>query len=488
VCQDAGSPPVLEATNAVTLQNPAILQDWIREALRLHQAGQFAEADRLYRQILAIDPRHADALHLTGMIAFQTGRTEEAVAWIGKAIAIKPDAPSYHSNLGNVFQAQGRLAEAGASYQRALLLKPDLAEIHLNLGNILRELADLESALACFRRAQALKPALSEADVGESMVLLLQGDFASGWQKFERRWETTDYDTPMRVYPVPQWQGERLTAGRVLIWGEQGIGDEIMFAGLILDVLRSGNACVLDCSERLKPLFARSFPGAEVASGVDAGGLSALGIAAHRPSGGLPGLFRNTNAAFRSTQSPYLVACPATQDEFRRRYADGRKLVGIAWQTKNHKTGACRSIALSLLAPLFAIPGIRWVSLQYGDFDDLEHQAEAASAPILSDREVDQLADIDRFAAQVAAMDLVITIDNSTAHLAGALGVPTWVLLPFAPDWRWQTARTDCPWYPAMRLFRQAVRGDWSFVVRAIEDALTGFPAVENAAGTMQRE
>jgi Flp pilus assembly protein TadD len=444
----------------------------VRQALRHHQMGQFSEAEQVYLQALAIDPHHPDALHLLGMIAYQTGRDEAAVELIRKAIAIKGDAASYHSNLGNVLQSQGKLAEAGACYQRALVLKPDLAEVHLNLGNIFKSQGDVDSSLACYRRALSLNPASAEAAVAESMALLLKGDFAAGWKNFERRWQTEDYDTQMRTYAQPLWSREQLASGSLLIWGEQGIGDEIMFAGLIPDTMRTGNRCTLDCDARLKPLFARSFPGIDVVSGADPASHPELEIAAQLPSGSLPGLFRNSTAAFEATTSPYLVADPSAQNQFRARYADGRKLVGLAWHTKNRKSGHSRSVDLTRLAPLFNRPGIRWINLQYGDRDWLDEQTAAANAPILIDPEVDQLSNIDDFAAQIAAMDLVLTIDNSTAHLAGALGVPTWVLLPFAPDWRWQLDCTDSPWYPTLRLFRQPKLGDWQPVVRDVASAL----------------
>jgi ADP-heptose:LPS heptosyltransferase len=168
-----------------------------------------------------------------------------------------------------------------------------------------------------------------------------------------------------------------------------------------------------------------------------------------------------------------MIADPAAREQFRARYADGRRLVGLAWYSRNQKTGHDRSIDLSALAPLFERTDIQWISLQYGDHDGLEKQATAANAPILIDRAVDQLADIDTFAAQIAALDLVITIDNSTAHLAGALGVPVWVLLPFARDWRWLRLREDSPWYPTMRLFRQPQRGDWHSVIQNVQSALS---------------
>jgi tetratricopeptide (TPR) repeat protein len=574
----------------------------LASALRHHQAGRLTEAERTYRQILEIDSRHADSLHLLGMIAYQAGRHEAAIALIREAIAINPTQGAYHSNLGTIYHAQGNLREAALCYEHALTLQPDLAKTHYNLGTVLQAQEKLEGAAGCYERALALQPNLceahynlgnilqaqgkleaavtryehalaiepdkyealhnlgnalqaqdklqeaiacyeqtlaakpdyekahfslgsvlhslgkldeasaryrtalalqpdfAEAAFSESLAQLLQGEFAAGWRNYEKRWQTKEHTPTMRTYLQPLWSGEKLATGRVLIWGEQGVGDEIMFAGLIPDAIRAGNRCILDCDARLKPLFSRSFSGANVevvsshGSGSDPGcdpelqfaepQIAEHQVAAHLPCGSLPGLFRATHVAFAATTSPYLIADAAERERFRTRYADGRRLVGLAWYTNNRKTGRTRSIDLSLLAPLFAplfsppfAPplaqrDIRWISLQYGDHATLDDEAAAAGAPMLIDRSVNQFDDIDRFAAQIAAMDLVVTIDNSTAHLAGALGIPTWVLLPFAPDWRWLQGREDSPWYPSLRLFRQPRRGDWEAVVQSVRSAL----------------
>ena len=451
-----------------SLQSPTV-QALIQEALQHHRAGCLAEAEAGYRQALSLAPGNADGLHLLGMVAFQSRRNEEAAELIGSAIALHPAAASYHANLANVLQACGRLEEAEASCRRALALRPELAEVHLNLGHILKALGHLDAALASYRQALALRSELAEARVAEATALLLKGDFAAGWPGFEARWHTRDYDTPLRNYPQHLWRGEPLD-GPLLIWGEQGIGDEIMFAGLVPELPAAGLHCVLDCAPRLQPLFARSFPGVQVTAGSDSARAAALldmDIAAHLPSGSLPGLLRTSAAAFAQTRSPYLLADPEQRQRFRTKYEDGRLLVGIAWFTKNSKSGRSRSIELARLAPIFALPGIQWISLQYGDHDTLE--AEAADALLTIDREVDQFTDLDTFAAQVAAMDLVLTIDNSTAHLAAALGVPTWLLLPCAPDWRWGLTSETTPWYPPMRLFRQSRIGSWEAVLSRVQ-------------------
>jgi Tfp pilus assembly protein PilF len=455
---------------------PAVIGRMLGIALRQHQAGRFSEAEQIYRQILAIDANHADSLHLLGMIEFQVGNHAAAVRMISQAIAINKTQAAYHSNLGTVLQSQGRLDEAASCYEHALILQPNSPEIHTNLGNIFHAQDKLDEAIAAHQRALALNSDLPEPHYNLGLAQLLKGDFKSGWPNLEWRWQTKDHQTPMRDYARPLWTGEKIDSGRVLIWGEQGVGDEIMFAGLIPDAIRTGNRFVLDCDSRLQPLFARSFSGVEVVGRHHfENDLKdpESDLAAHLPSGSLRGLFRTSSDAFAATTSPYLLADPAVRDQFRARYADGRCLVGLAWYTRNQQTGHDRSIDLSLLAPLFELKNIQWVSLQYGDHDDLENQANAANAPVFVDRSVDQLADIDIFAAQIAALDMVITIDNSTAHLAGALGVPVWVLLPFARDWRWLQVREDSPWYPSMRLFRQPQRGDWQSVIQKLGSALS---------------
>ncbi len=597
----------------------SILDGMMAAGLKHHQQGRFAEAERIYRQILAINSRHAGSLHLLGMLAHQMGRQDEATQLIRAAIGIEPGQAAYHCNLGtilqtqgqldesaaaylqaiernprlaeahmnlgtvrqtqgsiqeaaacfrnalalrpdlaeaamnlgNILQDEGRLAEAAASheqalaarpgfaeahynlgnvrhtqqllgeaaacYERALELKPGLAEAHYALGNTRQAQNDLAAAEACFHRALALrptyaeahynlacvlqqqgrifdalpyfqqavdlKPGYSQARFGQALAQLQSGDFERGWRNYEWRWQSIDHDTPMRNYPLPLWTGEPLPGGRLLLWGEQGVGDEIMFAGLVGDAIRSGNRITLDCDPRLNPLFARSFPTVEVVSSgalpgaaqekvLDPHPLSAAGVGAHLPTGSLPGLFRTNQPTSAAELGPYLKADPAERDRFRAAYTDGRRLVGLAWHTKNRNTGRGRCTDLAALAPLFALPGIRWISLQYGDFGALEAEVAAAGVDLLIDRRVDQFADIDRFAAQVAAMDLVLSIDNSTAHLAGALGVPVWLLLPYAANWRWLLDRADTPWYGSMRLFRQPSPADWRSAIESARESL----------------
>jgi tetratricopeptide (TPR) repeat protein len=434
--------------------------------------GELDGSVACYERALTLRPTCAEAYNGLGNARQKQGQIDAAIGCYEQALAIKPDYAEVYYNLGSARRDQDKLDEAVARYQEALTINPEYAEAYYNLGNVLREQGKLEDSSAKYRSALMLRPHYGKAGFAEALVQLLQEDFATGWHNYERRWQSTDHDTPGRVYQEPAWAGEKLSSGSLLIWGEQGIGDEIMFAGLIPDVIRTGNHCILDCDARLKALFTRSFPGVNVYPGCSPGSHPELEIASQLPIGSLPGLFRTAISAFAATTSPYLIANRSARKRLRARYADGRRLVGLAWYTKSSKNGRVRSIDLSLLAPLLTRPDFRWVSLQYGDPGILKNQAAAAGAPILIDRTVDQLSDLDTFAAQIAAMDLVVTIDNSTAHLAGALGVPVWVLLPFAPDWRWLLDREDCPWYPSMHLFRQTEPGNWQSVVERVRSSL----------------
>jgi tetratricopeptide (TPR) repeat protein len=460
---------------AVALQ-PGLATAHFNLASVFHTQERLDEAAACYERALVLQPNLAEAHYNLGNLLQSQGKLDEAVKCYERALEIEPTKYAAVHNLGNALQDQDKLEDARHCYERALTVEPGYAKAHYSLAALDHSQGEVDKALKGYRTALALQPDLAEAAFSDGLAHLLKGDLATGWRKYEWRWRSKEQTPPMRSYSQPFWTGEKLATGRLLIWDEQGIGDEIMFAGLIPEVIRTGNRCLWDCDARLRPLFERSFPTIEVvssrASGDDPGHNPEMHVTAHIPCGSLPGLFRPDLAAFTATQSPYLVADATERERFRASYADGRRLVGVAWYTNNKKTGRIRSIDLATLASLLARPGVRWISLQYGEHDWLQNQATASGAPLLIDRRVNQFLNIDVFAAQIAAMDLVITIDNSTAHLAGALGVPTWVLLPFASDWRWLQNRKDSPWYPTLRLFRQPRGGDWQSVIERVQDAL----------------
>lgn len=441
----------------------------------LRQLGEPEAARETLEHALSLDPNCASAHHNLGHLFKTQDKLDQALMCFERALALDQD-PNYYCSLGVMLLDKGELQRARGLLERAIELKPDFALAYRNLGIVLDGLGKPDEAVACYNKALLLHPDSRDARYCLGATQLLQGDFRAGWANVEFRWGCFAQDTKPRLYPQPKWTGEAMESGQVYLWGEQGIGDEIMFAGLIPDALKTGNRLLLECDSRLQPLFSRSFPEIQVIRIEDEPHYmesNAKKIAAHLPTGSLPLLFRSAWDSFAATKSPYLKADACKTESFRSQYAGRRRCIGLAWLTMAKKTGRRRSIELSRLRPLFDVPGIQWVSLQYGNFDALEQQVGDVHAPLLIDRAVDQLKDMDLFAAQVAAMDMVISIDNATVHLAGALGIPTWVMLPFAPDWRWMLEREDSPWYPTLRLFRQGEDCAWEPVIERVRAELS---------------
>lgn len=435
----------------------------------LQAIGEWTGADACYQTALKVRPDSPEAHSNLGNLRNVEGRVDEAIEHYELALGFNSNFSDAWTNLGTVLSQKGKFEQAIECHERALACRPDFAEAHHNLGCILQIQGHTDAALARYQNALDLKPDYANAHFGQALIHLFRLQYAEGWTGYEWRWKSDQQSTRWREIEKPIWNGKRLTSGKLLLWGEQGVGDEILFARLVSDAVATGTECVLECDPRLVPLFARSFPEVTVLASHSA---DQTRIAAHLPIGSLPGLFRVDGSSFESTASPYLSADTGETARFRDCYRDSRHVVGLAWHTSNPKSGHRRSIDLSLLTLLFTRTDVIWISLQYGDHDAIERDSEAVGASMLVDRTVDQLISIDRFAAQVSAMDLVITIDNSTAHLAGALGVPVWVLLPFAPDWRWGEEREHCPWYPSMRLFRQPALGDWKPVIHKADQEL----------------
>lgn len=461
--------PAIEAYGRAIAAQPNLHEAHTNLGNILQSLGEWGSAEACYQQALMIRPNSAEVHSNLGNLRRSEGRLDEAIEQYELALALDSDLADAWTNLGTVLNQRGKLEEASACHERALALRPDFAEAHHNLACVLQAQGHTDAAFARYGNALMLKPGYANAQFGRALIHLLRARHTEGWTGYEWRWKSNQHSTRWRDIERPLWTGKRLQSGQLLLWGEQGVGDEVLFAGLIPDAVATGNECVLECDPRLVPLFARSFPEVTVLASHSADHAT---IGAHLPSGSLPGLFRGNESSFAGTACRYLSADPGEVARFRERYRDCRHVVGIAWHTRNAKSGYRRSIDLSLLALLFTRTDVRWISLQYGDHDAIERETEAVGAPMLVDRTVDQLIDIDSFAAQISAMDLVITIDNSTAHLAGALGVPVWVLLPFSPDWRWRETREDCPWYPSMRLFRQPALGDWKSVVKNADQQL----------------
>lgn len=429
----------------------------------LRRQRKLGEAIAACRRAIDAKPDFADAYNTLGATLAEQEKLEQAVAAYECAIALQPAHAGAHSNLGYAYHVCGRLDDAQASYARAIELRPDMPQVHNNLGNLLRDRLDLEAAKAAYDRAIFFRPDHTDAHWNRALLWLLAGDFANGWPEYEWRW--LNFPQERRHFRPPLWDGSRdLTGKTILLHAEQGMGDAIQFVRLAPRVAARGATVHLECPRELEPLLQRF----EGVTRTIVRGDPPPPFDFHCPLLSLPhalGLTPKTMAA----PAPYLAPHPLLVRHWRDAVAPFREAikVGLAWAgSPIHRRDRERSLPLRTLAPLFAVEGIRFFSLQKGDA-----AIEARDARGLVDL-TSQLHDFADTAALILELDLVICVDTAVAHLAGALGKPVWVLLQYSPDWRWLLGRDDTPWYPTMTLLRQQALGDWSVPIAAAVEKL----------------
>lgn len=510
------------------------IEEALSVAVQHHQSGRLAEAEAIYRQVLDIQPDNADALHLVGLVRRRQGRHEEALALIERAVALRPGAGPYHANLGNLLvdmgrhgdavehfrkaltafpgdaTVAGRLAfslwvcgrydEAEAAYRVAIALKPDEAEHHFNLGvtfqrqnrqsdaelafrdclgidpfhkaawnslgTVLRRQGRLDEGVIAHQRSLAIDPEYWEGHKCLGLTLLIKGDYADGFRHYEERRKTDEGRTI--DLPRPEWDGSPLGDRTLLVTAEQGLGDSLNFIRYvpILKARHSGTV-MFGCPRPLVTLLT-GMPGIDR--------LVPFGDAVppfdlHVPLLSLP-LLLGTTLDTIPPPEPRLRASPGLEARWAERLGprDGRLRVGIVWSgNPEFPNNRFRSPGLDAYIRLFDVPGVQFYALQKGGGRDaLTGRAMPANFTDLGP-EIDDFSDT---AAIVASLDLVITMCTSVAHLLGAMVHPVWVVLSAVPDWRWLLDRSDSPWYPSARLFRQREIGDWSQVMTEVEAAL----------------
>jgi tetratricopeptide (TPR) repeat protein len=426
----------------------------------LRDARRTTEAIDHFRAAIGFRPDHAGAITNLALALTSARRPAEAVPLLQHAARLDPSAKETHNNLGLALADLGRFAEAEAAFGRALELDPRFADALSNLAGVHHELGRMDEALGYYDLALGFAPEASSIRYNRSLALLKNGDYDRGWTEYEWRWRRgTESD---RAYPGPRWDGSALDGRTVLVWTEQGLGDVIQFVRYVPFVRARGGRVVVECPVRLQPLIA-TCPGVDV---VVTEGEPLPAYDCQIPLMSLPGLFRTTPQTV-PWNGPYVAADPQRVATWGRRLGpeSGFKL-GLAWQGNPHyRLDRFRSAPLAAFAPLAEVPGVRLFGLQVGP-----GAAQIASVgprfrvvDLKPDPDPRSGAFLDAVAI-LAHLDLVVTIDSAVAHLAGALGVPVWVALSGVSDWRWGVGRSDTPWYPTMRLFRQRTLGDWTEV------------------------
>jgi tetratricopeptide (TPR) repeat protein len=441
VCRGAGGQPVLIKFLRQLLlraQPPARSSQTLRSAFEaLLQSDDFPAARALAEAAAASGDAGYEAELLLGRAHQKLHEPARALAHFEAARRIRDDDPELYDFRGSMFQELGRLPEAFADFDRALALRPDFP-------------------LAAFHRA---------------MAHLLVGDFARGWVGYDLRRLSADH-APAAA-GLPRWDGSPLAGRSLLVAREQGLGDEIMFASMLPQMIAQAGRCIVECDPRLLATFSRSFPNATFFGTAPGGGLppaiSRSSIDAVIEAGSLPGMFRRRAVDFPRHQG-YLKADPQYVARWRKRLAalgPGLK-VGISWTGGVPRTRRdLRSLSLEQLRPLFATPGIRFVSLQYTANARSDIDALRARHGVVIEHWDDAISDYDQTAALVCALDHVVSVCTSLVHLGGALGRPVWVLAPVSPEWRYGFSGEAMPWYPSVRVFRQAAYGEWESVIAA---------------------
>lgn len=429
--------------------------------------GDFEGAVEGYEAALALVPGWAQARNNLGNVFKSLGRLEDAADAYRLAIAANAGLAEAHFGLAVVLEQTGEAAEAIAQCRAALALRPNFAEASLALGFLLEQEGDAEGALERYREAIAARPDYAEARFNYGLQLLLRGDYETGWQEYEWRMRLPGLVGGWPPAGGATWDGSPLEGKAILLYGEQGFGDVLQFVRYAPLVAERGGAVILSCQPKLKALLA-SVPGVAAVLGTGEA-LPAFDVSCSLLS--LPRVFGTTLATIPA-QPSYVRPDAEKERHWKTRLAaDGASLkVGLYWATETKsRLSSLKSLTLDMLAPLGGVRGVTYYSLQRGVAAGQAAYPPQGMAMVDLSRE---LGDFSDDAALMSNLDLVISVDTATAHLAGALGRRVWTLTHFPPEWRWLLGRDDSPWYPTMRLFRRGQADTWEQVVQRVGQAL----------------
>ena len=498
------------------------ISDQMKLALQMMNSGRLNHAEEICCRMLHTCEENTEALHMMGLISYRKGKVADAIAYVSKAIERNPRVAVYHYNSGYIYASTGDFGKAAEAYKKAILLypnyaealnnlglilydlnrveesvafflqairsKPDFTNAYYNLGNARQALGAYQAALAAYGRVMQIIPDSAANRFNRSLALLVTGKFKEGWMEYEWRFQNSkDQLSRWHQKEVYRWDGSPFDGKRLLVLDEQGIGDTLQFIRYLPRVKALGGTVLFETIQPLMALLGNQ-GGIDVLLNRATAAGCASDIELYVPLMSLPGIF-NTGLDSIPAKVPYVFPDPSKVDYWRRRLTKDAFKVGVVWAgrptahykgartsglehvdlkwagTPANKIADSRSSSLSHFSPLAQVPGIHLYGLQKGES---AWQVGELSQIIKVDNLGEEFRDFSDTAAVIANLDLVISVDTSVAHLAGAMGKPVWVLIPFAPDWRWMLGREDSPWYPTMRLFRQAQRGEWDEVFKRV--------------------
>jgi tetratricopeptide (TPR) repeat protein len=464
----------LKRASYIAPQNDRVTVDQLQQQ---HIDGCALSPSALFGYVrLVVDPV---ALATLAMIALELKDHEIAEYALYRAFARSPSNFLVFSKRATLRVVSGDLGRAELDLRRSLQLQPSALEPLINLARVLELKGDVNAALSIYEKSLKRRPDLSEPKLNSSILLLGLGRFSEGWNRYQSRWDARSFVSHGRdklsqklLTTKPAFHPYR--RDRVLVWAEQGLGDEIMFASMYADLLRDAEKVVAQIDPRLITLFRRSFPMIEFHKRIRP--VSELLYDSQVAMGDLGTHYRPDVASFKTAVHPYLAADPELTKQFRERLAVKKKVIGISWSTTNPDTGRQRSLELEKLLEVFLGANVELINLQYGANVEAIRAAESKfSIPIRTFEDVDNYLHVDRLASLISCCHLVVTIGNATAHLSAALGVPTWVVTPIAGSWRWMFHGCSTPWYPSVRVFRQKAQNDWQEVLLHLRNEVSHF-------------
>ena len=439
------------------------------------------EAKEAYEELISREKTNFSYHNKYANFLYETGKWREAEKLATKAYNISSDSVTAITNLGRIRQQRGDLESAKALYLKAIKLNPEYADAQNNLGNLLMYMDDVKGAIKYFDKAVELKPNNPGIKFNRSIAHLTLGNISDHWRDHRLRFTKSD-PVEERKWPWPIWNGENLKNKKILLWGEQGLGDEIIHSRCIPDISKQSQSCAYETSPRLAKLFSRSFPEVKVFSI----NKKSDNIIKEEPFDFHSSIIDINCSRIKKLEEikplTYLKADPEKTETFRKRYlsiSDNRPLIGISWSSFNTFNAHFKSTTLNMWDSIFENSQFGFVNLQYGDTSlEREELKNKNITNLINDESVDHMGDLDQVAAQISAMDLVITISNTTAHMAGALGVPVWNMLPTGPGrlWYWFLKGRKCPWYKSMKLFRHKYNEGWSETIKEITEQLNKNP------------
>jgi Flp pilus assembly protein TadD len=466
-----GSQVTHSATSANTAPPdvPLAFGDLMALAAKLEHEKDYAFADRLLDRALAAAPEQPDALHLSGIVAFRLGRREEALDKMERAIARGVDIRLYLRNISEVYRALGRFDDALAAAKRAAALSPEDPVCLHNLAVIQYHRLELDDCMASAEKALTINAFLPGPHFQLAEALLLRGEWERGWEEYQWRFDLPGNAPLMPPTTQPRWDGTPFEDGTLLLVADQGFGDVIQFGRYIPWAAERCPSIAVATASEMIPLLRQICPTAHLFNEWR----HAPPFRAFRALSGLPAL-HGTRPDRMYGEVPYLRADPARAAAWRQRLQrltpTASRRIGIVWAGRpTHNNDRWRSASLAAFAPLAALPGVALVSLQKGP-TAAQAGGYFGAAPLVNVGA--EITDYEDTMAILESLDLLVTVDTSVGHVAGAMGRPAFILLARAPDWRWLLDRTDTPWYPSVRLVRQSKTSQWSDVMAAVAAAL----------------